>query len=161
MFRFFFSPSLLVAPLHPYHAFAMAQLHEQGFAQGWDEAEFERMLCDRTHIGHGLFAKGKAEAKLLCGFVLSRLVADEGEILTLVLGIKWRGRNASRPLLETHLAELARDGAAHLHLEVEETNAPALALYRRMGFTRTGRRSAYYHKLDGTRADALVMSRIL
>ena len=44
-----------------------------------------------------------------------------------------------------------------MHLEVEEGNAPALAVYRRLGFGEIGRRAGYYLKADQTRAAALTM----
>ena len=46
-----------------------------------------------------------------------------------------------------------------VHLEVEEGNRPALALYRRRGFREVGRRQGYYARPDGTRAAAITMSR--
>jgi len=45
-----------------------------------------------------------------------------------------------------------------VHLEVEEGNAPALALYRRLHFETTGRREGYYRRPDGTRVAALTMA---
>ncbi|MET0429646.1 MAG: ribosomal-protein-alanine acetyltransferase, partial [Microvirga sp.] len=53
---------------------------------------------------------------------------------------------------------LAPRGARIVFLEVEEGNAPALALYRRLGFREVGRREGYYARPDGTRAAALTMS---
>ena len=44
-----------------------------------------------------------------------------------------------------------------MHLEVEDGNAPALALYRRLGFGEIGRREGYYGRADGSRAAALTM----
>jgi ribosomal-protein-alanine N-acetyltransferase len=44
-----------------------------------------------------------------------------------------------------------------LFLEVEDSNAPALALYERQGFREVARREAYYRKADGSAATALVM----
>ena len=48
-----------------------------------------------------------------------------------------------------------------VHLEVEESNAPALALYRRLGFRIVGRREGYYAKPDGGKVAALTMSATL
>jgi ribosomal-protein-alanine N-acetyltransferase len=45
-----------------------------------------------------------------------------------------------------------------VHLEVEEGNGPAIAVYRRLGFQETGRRDGYYQKADGTRVSALTMA---
>ena len=72
-----------------------------------------------------------------------------------------RGRGLSRRLLTGHLDGLAATGVLRVHLEVEEGNAPALALYDRLGFRQCGVRPGYYARPDGTRAAALSMSRIL
>ena len=91
------------------------------------------------------------------GFALSRVVADEGEILTVAMAPEARGQGHARPLMTHHLDELARAGARQVHLDVEEGNAPALALYRRLGFEEVGRRTGYYAKPDGSFATALTM----
>jgi ribosomal-protein-alanine N-acetyltransferase len=57
-----------------------------------------------------------------------------------------------------HLQALSRAGVRHVHLEVEEGNHPALALYARLGFRRSGHRPGYYARPDGTRASALSMT---
>ena len=50
-----------------------------------------------------------------------------------------------------HLIHYARaNGAAEMHLEVRETNAVAIALYKKYGFTARGRQDSYYQ--DGTAA---------
>nr|WP_281369189.1 GNAT family N-acetyltransferase [Microvirga mediterraneensis] len=92
------------------------------------------------------------------GFVLSRIVLDEAEIITVAVAPEARGKGHARPLLAHHLDALARRGVARVHLEVEEGNAPAIALYRRAGFQDVGRREGYYRKADGTKAAALTMA---
>ncbi|MGY2047505.1 ribosomal protein S18-alanine N-acetyltransferase [Methylobacterium sp. JK268] len=130
----------------------LAALHATGFARPWESHEFEQMLCARGHLAHGLM-----QGHRLAGFVLSRIVLDEAEILTVVLGPAARGAGLSRGLLSTHLRALADAGVAAVHLEVEDSNVAALALYRRLGFVETGRRAAYYTRADGTKAAALTM----
>jgi ribosomal-protein-alanine N-acetyltransferase len=61
----------------------------------------------------------------LIGFILSRLVAGEAEILSVAIARGWRGRGFSRPLLDLHLRRLAGLGARTVFLEVDEKNAPA------------------------------------
>ncbi len=142
------------APLKPAHAGAVAALHAASFARGWDAPEIARMLMDRAVIADGVFLGG---ARQPSGFILSRIAADEAEILTIAVDPDCRGRGLARLLLGHHAPELARRGVGRLFLEVEEDNAPALALYRRAGFRQVGERAGYYPKPDGSRARALVM----
>jgi ribosomal-protein-alanine N-acetyltransferase len=85
-------------------------------------------------------------------------VLDEAEILTIALAPEARGHGHAGALLSRHLDALSRRGVRQVHLEVEEGNVPAIALYRRHGFRETGRRTGYYRKTDGARASALTMA---
>jgi len=143
------------APLGAGDAERMAEIHGASFARGWSALDFERLLAERGAVGDGLFAE---RGGALRGFVVSRRVLDEAEILTVALDPDIRGRGCARPLLQRHLGVLARLGTRRVHLEVEDGNGPALALYRRLGFRETGRRVGYYAKPGGARATALAMS---
>ena len=66
-----------------------------------------------------------------------------------------------RDLMEAVLRALHAERADALFLEVDETNAAALALYRRLGFREVGRRPGYYEAAGKPRTDALVMRRDL
>ena len=136
-----------------HHAPRLAALHGTAFARPWDVHDFERLLGERSVLADGFF-RGAA----LYGFAMSRLVLDEAEILTVALDPQARGKGYARPLLAYHLDALAPRGTRVVYLEVEEGNAPALALYRRLGFREVGRREGYYALPDGTRAAALTMS---
>jgi len=133
----------------------LAALHRSAFARGWTILDFERLLAEANVQADGLFLERRREPD---GFVLSRRAADEAEILSVALSAQARGRSHARPLLSAHLQRLSEAGVRTVHLEVEEGNAPALALYRRLGFREVGRRPAYYAKVDGSRACALVLS---
>ena len=147
-----------IAPLSSRHAARLAEIHSEAFTRPWDTLEFERSLAERNVVADGLFlGRGHEPA----GFILSRKAADEAEILSVAIAAGWRGRGHSGPLLDRHLQTLAQAGVRSVHLEVEEGNLPALALYRRRGFHEVGRRQGYYARPDGTRAAAITMSRRL
>jgi ribosomal-protein-alanine N-acetyltransferase len=133
-------------------AAAIAKLHAASFQRGWSEEELHQLLTDRNVVGHRLTA-GTA----LVGFILSRVAGGEAEILSVAVAPSWRGRGLSRPMLDLHLRRLAGLGARAVFLEVGETNAAAMQLYRRAGFYEVGRRKGYY---DGS-ATALVLRRDL
>jgi ribosomal-protein-alanine N-acetyltransferase len=143
-----------VAPLRDSaSASALARLHATAFARPWDAHEFERMLCERSTEAHALWRAGAIQ-----GFILSRRVADEAEILTVVLAPAMRGGGLSHKLVREHLGHLALNGVRNVHLEVDEGNAAALKLYARHGFKQVGERTGYYARPDGSRATAFTMT---
>ncbi len=48
---------------------------------------------------------------------------------------QWRGRRVGRQLVEAFLQELEDRGVGSAHVVVGADNAPAIAMYRRAGFT--------------------------
>ena len=92
---------------------------------------------------------------------MSRIGADEAEILSIAIDADERGRGLSRNLLLTHLGHLAGKGVRTVFLEVEENNAPARRLYERTGFAVVGRRERYYRQQSGEQLNALLMRRDL
>lgn len=144
-----------IGPASHAHAERLASIHAGAFARPWTAEEFEGFLTDRAVRIDGLFLGRDRQPS---GFVVSRSALDEAEILSLALARAARGRGHSRSLLAHHLQVLAHSGVRSVHLEVEEGNVPALALYRRLGFEASGRRPGYYARPDGTRASAWSMS---
>ncbi|SDT31192.1 ribosomal protein S18-alanine N-acetyltransferase [Bradyrhizobium canariense] len=134
----------------------LAQLHGASFHRGWGEGEFEAMLSERNTLIHRL----KLGRKII-GFAVSRMAADEAEILSIAIDTDHRGRGLSRNLLLTHLGHLAGHGIRTIFLEVEENNQPARKLYERAGFTVVGRRERYYQQPGGEQLNALLMRRDL
>jgi ribosomal-protein-alanine N-acetyltransferase len=133
----------------------LAQLHGASFHRGWGEGEFEQMLAERNTLVHRL-----RQGRKTIGFAVSRMAADEAEIMSIAVESKHRGRGLSRNLLLTHLGHLAGRGVRTVFLEVEENNQPARRLYDRTGFAVTGRRERYYRQ-DGEQLNALIMRRDL
>lgn len=133
-------------------AAAIAALHAASFRRGWDEDEVLRLLQDKAVVAHCVMIR-----RALVGFIMSRVAADEAEILSIAVAPARRGRGLSRPLLEIHLRSLAGRGARAVFLEVDEHNEPGRRLYARAGFDEVGRRPSYY---EGGAA-ALVLRRDL
>jgi len=135
---------------------AFARIHGASFHRGWGEGEFERMLAERNTLVHRLRMGRK-----IIGFSVSRIAADEAEILSIAVAESHRGRGLSGNLLLTHLGHLAGRAVKTVFLEVEENNQPARRLYERAGFAVVGRRERYYRQVGGEPMDALLMRRDL
>jgi [ribosomal protein S18]-alanine N-acetyltransferase len=134
----------------------IAALHAASFARGWSEQEVERLMTERNVITHRAMT-GTAMA----GFIMSRLAADEAEILSVAVAGPRRGRGLARKLVDLHMRRLAALGARAVFLEVDEHNVPAIRLYGRAGFHEISRRPNYYAGAGGTPAAALVLRRDL
>jgi [ribosomal protein S18]-alanine N-acetyltransferase len=133
---------------------ALAALHGAAFHRGWSESDFEQLLLDRNIIAHRA-----STGRNVVGFIISRLVLDEAEILSTAVAAHRRGKGIARQLLDLHLRRLAGLGARTVFLEVEEGNVPARRLYQRAGFRQVGRREGYYPAARG--AAALILRRDL
>jgi ribosomal-protein-alanine N-acetyltransferase len=134
----------------------LAELHGASFHRGWGTGEFEQMMLDRNTLVHRL-----RQGRQINGFSVSRIAADEAEILSIAIAQRQRGRGLSRELLNVHLGHLAGRGVKRVFLEVEENNRPARRLYERAGFRVVGRRERYYRDAGRQQLNALVMQRDL
>jgi ribosomal-protein-alanine N-acetyltransferase len=148
--------ALAIEPASLRDAPKLAQLHGASFHRGWGEGEFEQMLAERNTLVHRL-----RQGRKIIGFAVSRMAADEAEILSIAVDPNHRGRGLSRNLLLTHLGHLAGRGVRTVFLEVEENNHPARRLYDRAGFSVAGRRERYYKQPGGEQLNAVLMRRDL
>ncbi len=144
-----------VLPAGTSDADRLAALHAVAFRRGWSAEEFERLLIERNVVADRAMA-----GKCLAGFVISRLAADQAEILSVAVAGRHRGRGLARKLLDVHLGRLAGYGVSSVFLEVDEGNVPARRLYAGLRFTQVGRRESYYVDAGGT-GTALVLRRDL
>lgn len=137
-----------------------AALHSDAFARPWSGDEFASLLSQPGTFGFVARRVGAAASAPL-GVVVVRTAADEAEILTITVSRQARGQGIGRLLMDSVLQRLHADRVASLFLEVDEENAPALALYRRLRFAEVGRRPAYYADAEGRHTSALVLKRTL
>jgi ribosomal-protein-alanine N-acetyltransferase len=146
----------VVSEAKPQDTHAIALLHAASFHRGWSEEEIDRLLLDRQVVAHRA-----AIGTRFVGFIMSRLAADEAEILSIAVASALRRRGVARRLLDWHLRRLAALGVRTVFLEVDENNAAARQLYRRAAFREAGRREGYYLDHTGKRTTALVLRRDL
>lgn len=132
-----------------------AALHAGCFSRAWDAEDFESLLSEPNVVGHLLCPHPGTP---MVGFALSRIAADEAEILSIGVVPSRRAKGGGHCILATHLNALANRGAGSIFLEVDEDNLPANKLYAGFGFREVGRRQAYYTRADGTRGTARVLS---
>jgi ribosomal-protein-alanine N-acetyltransferase len=135
----FARPQPSVSPATPADAADLAALHGASFHRGWSEDELERLLLDRAVVAHRVMI-----GRRLVGFIISRIIMGEAEILSVAVAPSRRGRGLARQMLNLHLRRLAGLGTRTVFLEVSEDNEPANRLYQRAGFRAVGRREGYY-----------------
>jgi tRNA threonylcarbamoyl adenosine modification protein YeaZ/ribosomal-protein-alanine acetyltransferase len=123
----------------------LAALHAMSFDHPWTEQSFVEMLG--VPVTEVLVAQTDMEP---AGFILTRMIADEAEILTICTAPHLRQRGVGHALLKHFIAQTP---ANKIHLEVASDNEAAIALYRSFGFAQVGLRKGYY---KGT--DAILMS---
>jgi len=148
----------VIRPLRPDKAEACARLHAQGFAHPWSKGEVADLIASPSTLAAA--ALDPVDGRLR-GFILSRLAADEAEILTIAVEAASQGRGVGRALLSENLRQAANAGARTMFLEVDRDNAPAVALYQRLGFVKVGERLGYYRRNDGTQVPAVIMRKAL
>lgn len=94
----------------------------------------------------------------LVGFVAARQAADEAEILNLAVHPANRRTGTATALLLAVVERFRAGHATRIFLEVRESNAPAIAFYRKHAFRQVGRRPNYYRQPDEA---ALILERSL
>lgn len=149
-----------IAPLRRGDSAALSTLHREDFVRPWSAGEFVALLGQEPVFGYSARESGRPNAGM-AGFVLARLAAGEAEILSVAVARTCRRLGLGRQLMEAVLRELHKQRAEALFLEVDENNAAAIALYRRLGFHDVGKRPGYYATETGRKSGALIMRRDL
>jgi ribosomal-protein-alanine N-acetyltransferase len=92
----------------------------------------------------------------IIGYAIVSAAAAEAHILNLCIDPDWRRLGYGQLLLDYLLEYAADTHIDRIFLEVRPSNAAAIQLYERQGFSQLGVRKAYYRAHHG-REDALVL----
>lgn len=133
------------------HAPAIAALEAACFSDPWPEDFILRHLENFIVIDN-------PGTDALAGYVCLSHVLDEGSIDNIAVAPAFRRQGLADELLRAAEAKAAELALAFITLEVRASNAPAIALYEKHGFTRVGLRRGYY---ENPREDAILMTKYL
>lgn len=152
-------------PLGPFDLQLLAALHERCFTAAWDQAwsatSFAEILAMPGAGGWLASISEPSPDEQPVGFILTRQVLDEMEIILVAVDPAQRRRGFAGELLQAALRDAAKAGIRTVFLEQAAPNLAAQGLYARHGFAVVGRRRGYYRGRSGEAADALILRRDL
>ena len=94
------------------------------------------------------------EGEAVAGYVGSQTVCNETDMMNVAVTADFRRRGIGEKLVNALVEELKAIDSRCLTLEVRASNAPAQAMYEKLGFAEIGRRPRYY---QNPKEDALIL----
>ena len=128
-----------IIPMNESHVAQVAALEKQCFSDPWSENSVASEL--ENPLSLWLIAE---ENGAVCGYVGSQTVLDETDMMNIAVHPDCRRKGIAAALITELVSRLKARGSRILRLEVRESNLPAIALYKAMGFTQLGLRKNYY-----------------
>lgn len=140
-----------VEPMRWWHVESVERIEREVFPEdAWSREQFWSELAQSTR--RYLVALEGDDVVAYAGlFVLP----PDADVQTVAVVPRAQGTGLATRLLSELLADADTQGVTHTMLEVRDGNAPALAVYARLGFEQISRRPRYYS--DGV--DALILRR--
>jgi ribosomal-protein-alanine N-acetyltransferase len=138
----------------------MGSAFDPAYGEAWNRRQIaEALAMPNTHAlvvdADGTpIPDGAAQSASPAGFVLTRHVLDEEELLLIAVlpGVRRRGVGAA--LIKHLFMQASSRGITRIFLEMRRGN-PAIHLYSKFGFEPIGERRNYYRMENGERVDAI------
>ena len=131
------------------HVAQIALLEKICFSDPWSEKSIASELDNK--LAFWLVA---VEGDTVAGYIGSQTVMDETDMMNVAVHPDFRRQGIAEALITGLVEHLKTIGSHCLTLEVRASNAPAIALYEKLGFSKIGRRKNYYRN---PREDALIL----
>lgn len=134
------------------------------YGEAWNRRQIaEALALPSTHAlvvdaDGALIPAGPGNTSAPAGFVLTRHVLDEEELLLIAVVPEFRQRGIGSLLIDRLFAAARGRGIKRIYLEMRRGN-PAIYLYRKLGFEPIGERRHYYRTANGDRIDAITFGR--
>jgi ribosomal-protein-alanine N-acetyltransferase len=138
-----------IIPMTGAHVDAVADLEAICFADPWSANSVASELTNP--LSCWLVA---LEADTVVGYIGSQTVMGETDMMNVAVHPDHRRKGIAVSLIHALVQKLKECESHCLTLEVRASNAPAIALYEKLGFTEAGRRRNYYRN---PKEDALIL----
>ena len=131
------------------HVPQVAALEKLCFSDPWSEESISGELNNR----YSFWLVAEDDGVVL-GYIGSQISFPEADVMNVAVHPDSRRRGIAAILVEALVRHLRSMDCTSLTLEVRASNAPAIALYEKLGFALVGRRPNYYRH---PKEDALIM----
>ncbi len=135
--------------LNSSHVAQIAELERICFSDPWSERSIASELDNK--LAYWLVAM---EEDRVAGYIGSQTVVGETDMMNVAVHPDFRRKGIAETLVNALVDDLKKMESHCLTLEVRASNAPAIALYEKLGFSEIGRRKNYYRN---PREDALIL----
>jgi ribosomal-protein-alanine N-acetyltransferase len=134
------------------HIPAVLEIEHEAFASPWT-AEMFRQESEESGFSRSFVA---LEDGIVVGYFVAWFLNQEVHLLNIAVASSHQRKGIGRYMMQYLLEMAKRELKLLITLEVRESNAVAIELYRSFGFARIGVRSQYYYDDE---ENALLMAR--
>ena len=132
----------------------IAAMEQQFFSQPWKEESIGHYM----EAGNTLFLVAKDPQKNIVGYLALMCILDEADLVSIAVDEDFRNMGIAREMLDIAYETAAESGIVKIHLEVRESNLPAIKLYESEGFVKDGIRKDFY---DKPKENAILYTRLI
>lgn len=118
---------------------SLAEIDRVVFGGTFKENDFLSYLDNPIYC----FFVAKIDERVI-GYIGYMLIGGEGDIINIGILPELRGRGIGNMLMDAMVADLIKNNAVCVHLEVRESNTVAISLYKKYGFIATGVSKNHY-----------------
>ena len=140
---------MIIAKMCEKHVPQVAALEAICFSDPWSE----KSVASELNNPLSLWLVAEEEGVVL-GYIGSQSVLGQSDMMNVAVHPDHRRKGIAEALILALSRDLQQMGNTCLTLEVRASNAPAIALYEKLGFQMAGRRPNYYRH---PKEDALIL----
>lgn len=144
---------MIITNMTIHHVAQVAELEKICFQDPWSE----KSVAAELEHDYSLWLVAM-EGETLAGYIGSQISYGEADMMNVAVSPDHRRKGIGEKLILALMEELKARECVSLALEVRASNAPAIALYEKLGFGQIGLRKNYYRN---PKEDALILRKEL